>query len=168
MEIGKTKKKEKRGSGGATRAFGFYSFVFFLPSFLPGRWDVDHARCFRYCSRERHGRQRHGKKKRQWEPGACERREENFEGERPRRADSRANVRASERDFVLTFARDCVSLTPHQAFRIPINSRRTSVVKWEKFMAVINTLLQDYRSSLRLTITLTHRFSISFLRRSTW
>lgn len=60
-------------------------------------------------------------------PGACERREGNFEGERPRppRADSRAKrLEYPPRDFALTLARDCVSLTPHRAFRIPINSRR--------------------------------------------
>lgn len=74
------------------------------------------------------------------------RNEENFEDERPRLVDSRANCEISSRDFALTFARSRVSLMPHQAYRI--KSRCTIVVNFDdgaprKFMAAINTSLQD-------------------------
>lgn len=134
MEIGKTKKREKRGSAGATRAFrgvGFYSFVFFFPSFLPGRWDVDHARCFRYCSRERRGRdteRRNG-------DGSQERVKDGKKISKARGLAARTRVRTLERiarDFVLTLARGCVSLTPQETFRIPINSRHNGIVNFRE------------------------------------
>lgn len=47
-------------------------------------------------------------------------------------ADSRANCPGNPRDFVVTLARGCVSLTPHETFRIPINSRHSGVVNFRE------------------------------------
>lgn len=129
MEIGKTKKREKRE--GATRAFrgvGFYSFLFFLLSFLP-RSMGRRSRALFSLLLAGETRKAETRKERTvvgarsvWKTRRKFRRRETS----PRGlACERPSI---PRDFVLTLARDCVSLTPHEAFRIPINSRSHSDV----------------------------------------
>lgn len=98
MEMGKAKEREKRGSGGATRAFrgvGFCSVVF-LPAVLSARSMGRRSRALLLAGETRKAETR----KEETALGACERREGNFDGRRRGFACERF-----PRDFVLTFAR---------------------------------------------------------------
>lgn len=129
-------------SGGSVRLASFFSFVFYFPSFLPvGRRSraLFSLLLAREQEKKRRGRERkrdRHEKKKQRRTEACERcsRRGKFRGRKTlHRPTPLARVRALEpspsrisRAILRLRSLGCVSLTPHDAFRIPINSRLTT------------------------------------------